>query len=304
MAGRRSWHARAVTEPPPPQCPTRTRLYRAGSVADKDEFDVDALITNWDLNAGLVSGGNQVAVLAHGLLDAVVDGHYLAVQQLDDAIEDLQDCLFQPRPGSDVRRRGYELSVRLARLRRVVAPMQDVVARLVRSDSQLVDETLAPYFHDVADHSLRAAETIDAGRDRINSIVETQLNEQSAQLNEITKKLAAWAAIIAVPTAVTGFYGQNVRTRASGATAASSRAASSSSSSPAASGSCCATGLPRRARPGSRSRSRTPCRRPTGPPRGTRPDRPCRPERRHRSPRRPPGPVGPRRGSLRRAGAR
>ncbi|WP_261554016.1 magnesium transporter CorA family protein [Frankia tisae] len=183
---------------------------RALITVRKDEFDIDALIASWDFNTNLVSGGNDVAVLTYGLLDAVVDGHHASVQELDDAVEDLQSCLFDARPGIDIRRRAYELGAQLARLRRVVAPMQDVVARLVRNDSRLVNEELAPYFHDVSDHALRAAETIDAARDRINSIVEAQLNEQGAQLNEITKKLAAWAAIIAVPTAVTGFYGQNV----------------------------------------------------------------------------------------------
>jgi magnesium transporter len=88
--------------------------------------------------------------------------------------------------------------------------MQEVVNRLVRADAHLVDAILMPYYHDVHDHALRAAETLDAARDRVDRIADTQLNEQSAELNEITKRLAAWAAIIAVPTAVTGFYGQNV----------------------------------------------------------------------------------------------
>jgi magnesium transporter len=70
--------------------------------------------------------------------------------------------------------------------------------------------TRSPYFHDVYDYVLGAAESVDSTRERIGSILETNLNEQSNDLNEITKKLAAWAAIIAVPTAVTGFYGQNV----------------------------------------------------------------------------------------------
>jgi magnesium transporter len=71
-------------------------------------------------------------------------------------------------------------------------------------------EHLVPYYHDVYDHVLRVAENVDSARDRVVSILDTNLNEQGHQLNEITKKLAAWAAIIAVPTAVTGFYGQNV----------------------------------------------------------------------------------------------
>jgi len=88
----------------------------------------------------------------------------------------------------------------------------------MRTDSHLLDAELSPYYQDVHDHTLRTSETVDAASDRVDRIAGTQLNEQSAQLNEITKKLAAWAAIIAVPTAVTGFYGQNVPYPGSGTT--------------------------------------------------------------------------------------
>lgn len=88
--------------------------------------------------------------------------------------------------------------------------MQELVGRLMRTDSHLIDDILAPYYRDVYDHAQRSAETVDAARDRVDRIADTQRAEQDAQLNEITKKLAAWAAIIAVPTAVTGFYGQNI----------------------------------------------------------------------------------------------
>lgn len=183
---------------------------RALITVRKDDFDIDTLIAYWDLNADLVDDTNQVGTLVYGLLDAVVDGHYHAIEQLDDAIDDLQTHLFRSRTDVDVRRRAFELGAGTAALRRVVAPMQEVVARLMRADSHLIDETLGPYWHDVYDHALRTTETVDAARDRVDRIADTQRNEQDAQLNEITKKLAAWAAIIAVPTAVTGFYGQNV----------------------------------------------------------------------------------------------
>ena len=183
---------------------------RALITVRKNKFDIDALIEHWDLNSDLVSATNEVSVLTYGLVDAVVDGHYAAVEALDDAVDDLEDQLFVPRPTVDIRRRGYELGASLAALRRVVAPMQELVGRLLRSDTHLVDENLAPYYHDVSDHVIRSAENLDAAGARVSRILETNLNEQGAQLNEITKKLAAWAAIIAVPTAVTGFYGQNV----------------------------------------------------------------------------------------------
>ncbi len=183
---------------------------RALITVRKNDFDIDALIERWDLNTDLITADNQVSILVYGLLDAVVDGHYLAVERLDDAIDELQAHLFQDRAPVDIRRRAYQLGADLAALRRVVLPMQDVVARLMRTDSHLVDGALTPYYQDVHDHTLRTAETVDAASDRVDRIASTQLNEQSAQLNEITKKLAAWAAIIAVPTAITGFYGQNV----------------------------------------------------------------------------------------------
>jgi len=183
---------------------------RALITVRKNDFDIDALIARWDLNTGLITAQNEISLLVYGLLDAVVDGHYEAVERLDDAIDELQTRLFQARVGVDIRRRAYELGADLAALRRVVAPMQDVVSRLMRTDSHLVDAELGVYYQDIHDHTLHTSETIDAASDRVDRIAATQLNEQSAQLNEITKKLAAWAAIIAVPTAVTGFYGQNV----------------------------------------------------------------------------------------------
>jgi len=80
----------------------------------------------------------------------------------------------------------------------------------MRTDTHLVEDTLIAHYRDVHDHALRALETLDAARERLSSTLQAHLNEQGAQLNEITKKLAAWAAIIAVPTAITGYYGQNV----------------------------------------------------------------------------------------------
>jgi magnesium transporter len=91
--------------------------------------------------------------------------------------------------------------------------MGEVLARLLRGEDGRVTHLqgeLVPYFEDVHDHVLRIAADVDSARELVGSVLETNVNEQSNELNEITKKLASWAAIIAVPTAVTGFYGQNV----------------------------------------------------------------------------------------------
>ncbi|MDQ1662532.1 MAG: magnesium transporter [Blastococcus sp.] len=183
---------------------------RALITVRKGDFDVDTLIGRWEEMRDLAATG--VGYLVHGLLDAVVDGHYLAVQELNDAVDELEDALFDPRTDFDIHRRGFELRKSQVRLRRVIVPMREVLSRLERGEGQiqLVTEELAPYFQDVQDHVLRAADDVEAAHDLIGSVLETNYTEQSNELNEVTKKLAAWAAIIAVPTAVTGFYGQNV----------------------------------------------------------------------------------------------
>ena len=179
------------------------------TVRQDDSFPIDGLLQRWDDSIDLTKHG--MGALVHGLLDFVVDGHFDAVQSLDDEIEQLEDLLFDDRPRDrDVQRRSFELRKSLVRLRRVVLPMREVVNTLMRRDVGLVPVELTPYFQDVYDHVLRAAEWTESLRDLVSTIVETNLTIQGNRLNVITKKVTSWAAIIAVPTAITGFYGQNL----------------------------------------------------------------------------------------------
>jgi magnesium transporter len=179
------------------------------TVRKDDAFPIDGLLARWDDSADLTRYG--VGALVHGLLDFVVDGHFDAVQSLDDEIELLEDLLFDDHPhGNDVQRRSFELRKSLVRLRRVVLPMREVVNTLMRRDVGLVPEEMTPYYQDVYDHVLRATEWTESLRDLVTTVLETNLTIQGNRLNIITKKVTSWAAIIAVPTAITGFYGQNL----------------------------------------------------------------------------------------------
>jgi len=140
-----------------------------------------------------------------------VDGHFEAVRSLDDEVEALEDQLFDEK--SDVltvQRRSFQLRKSLVLLRRLVIPMREVVNTLMRRDLHLMGEDLVPYYQDVYDHVLRAAEWTDSLRDLVTSVLETNLTIQGNRMNTISKKVTGWAAIIAVPTFITGFYGMNV----------------------------------------------------------------------------------------------
>ena len=179
------------------------------TVRKDDGLDIGAVVQRWDASPDLA--GYSVGYLLYGLLDYVVDGHFDAVQSLDDAVETLEDQLFADVPQNlQVQRRSFELRKSLVLLRRIVIPMREVVNTLMRRDLHVVGDDLMPYYQDIYDHVLRAAEWTDSLRDLVNSILETNLTIQGNRLNVITKKVTSWAAIIAVPTFITGFYGMNV----------------------------------------------------------------------------------------------
>jgi magnesium transporter len=172
-------------------------------------FDIDAVVRRWDGSADLAHNG--VGFLLYGLLDYVVDSHFEAVQSLDSEVETLADQLFDATPRDMlVQRRTFTLRRSLVRLRRAVLPMREVLNTLLRRDLHVVDAEMAPYYQDVYDHVLRATESTESLRDLISSVLETNVALRGNRLNVITKQVTSWAAIIAVPTAVTGFYGQNV----------------------------------------------------------------------------------------------
>jgi magnesium transporter len=174
-------------------------------------YSIDPIVERWDDNQHLAKYG--VGFLMWGLLDVVVDGHFQTVQQLDDQIEGLEDLLFDPADvGTRVQRQSYELRKSLVRIRRVVLPTREVLNALMRRENDMVDSELLPYYQDVYDHVLRAADWTDSLRDLVSTILETHLTIQGNRMNEIMKKVTSWAAIAAVPAVITGYYGMNVLT--------------------------------------------------------------------------------------------
>jgi magnesium transporter len=173
------------------------------------DFDMAPVVERWDRDRDLATHG--VAYLLWGLLDEIVDGHFDTVQQLDGEIESLEDALFDDQPrDKEVQKRSFELRKSLVRLRRLVLPMREVVNTVLRRDLDTIDPAMMPYFQDVYDHVLRASEWTESLRDLVTTILETNISIQGNRMNMIMKKVTSWAAIIAVPTAITGFFGQNL----------------------------------------------------------------------------------------------
>ncbi len=176
----------------------------------KDEnFPLDPVIARWDRSTDLAVHG--VSFLLYGLLDAVVDSYFDAVQGFDEFYDKISEGIFaeKPIPPSE-QKHWFQTRQALIRFHRLVVPMREAVSGLMRREHSTVTDDLYPYYQDVYDHVLRVTESTDALRDLISTIVETNLSLRDYRTNQIAKQVTSWAAIIAVPTLITGWYGMNV----------------------------------------------------------------------------------------------
>ena len=187
------------------------------TVRKDDGFDIEAVMQRWDRSEELVAHG--VSFLVYGLLDVVVDGYFDTVTAFDDYYDTVSEGLFNERP-MELReqRHWFQMRQSLIKFHRLAVPMREAVSGLLRREHTMIDADVYPYFQDVYDHVLRVSEATDALRDLISTLVETNLSVRDYRTNQIMKKVTSWAAIIAVPTLITGWYGMNVPYPGSGET--------------------------------------------------------------------------------------
>ena len=179
------------------------------TVRKNDGFSMEPVIQRWDRSVDLVKHG--VSFLLYGLLDVIVDGYFETVQAFDDYYDEVSEGIFSERPLEPAQQRHwFQMRQALVQFHRLVVPMREAVSALMRREQSAVAESLYPYFQDVYDHILRVSESTDALRDLVSTIVETNLSLRDYRQNQVMKKVTSWAAIIAVPTLITGYYGMNV----------------------------------------------------------------------------------------------
>ena len=169
--------------------------------------------THSDLRAQLEAAPTLLAhgvdYVLHAILDFVVDGYLPIVQTIeDDVLEMEQRALDNFLDRAEVLRI-FTLRQELVRFQRILGPMGELVGKLSHLDLPCLDPEVRPYFRDVLDHVRRVDGLVAVLRDVLTSVFEiSNLLEQQRQ-GAITRQLAAWAAILAVPTAIAGIYGMN-----------------------------------------------------------------------------------------------
>jgi magnesium transporter len=154
-----------------------------------------------------VLGHGPFAVL-YSVCDSVVDHYANVASALEDDVDQIEMSVFS-ESRRNVSERIYILKREMTEFRRAVLPLREPLAKLAQRQVAGMPNAAAPYFRDVLDHCVRVQEQVEALDNLLSSAHDAQMARTSVQQNNDMRKISAWVAIAAVPTAVAGIYGMN-----------------------------------------------------------------------------------------------
>jgi magnesium transporter len=147
----------------------------------------------------------------YAVMDFIVDQYFPVIQELEQELEIVEDKVFKEKPSRETTEHIYQLKRELLEVKRATSPLVDICNRLMRFEIKCISEETRPYFRDVYDHAIRINEVVDNTRELLNTALEANFSLISISQSDVSKKFAGWAAIIAIPTMVAGFYGMNFK---------------------------------------------------------------------------------------------
>ncbi len=150
-----------------------------------------------------------VDYLLHAILDYIVDGYQPLVEQLEEEGLQMEQHAIDSFLSRAEVNRIFTLRRELVRFQRILGPMDEMAQKLARQELPCIDAEARHYFRDVQDHVRRVQNSVEGLREVLTSVFELSSLLEQWRTGTITRQLAAWAAILAVPTAIAGIYGMN-----------------------------------------------------------------------------------------------
>jgi magnesium transporter len=150
-----------------------------------------------------------VDYLLHAILDYIIDGYVPLIEDLEEEVLEMEEKAVGGFLVREDVNRIFTVRRELIRFQRVLGPMGEVAQKLARQELPCIDAEARAYFRDVQDHIRRVQARVDGLREVLTSVFELSTLLEQQRQGTITRQLAAWAAILAVPTAIAGIYGMN-----------------------------------------------------------------------------------------------
>jgi magnesium transporter len=154
---------------------------------------------------------NGSGYVLYALMDAVVDRYFPVLDALETELESIEEKIFGHGMARSNIEALYSLKQKLMQLKHAVDPLMEAVGKLTGGRVPQICTGMREYFRDVLDHLQRLHASIENIRDMLTTAISVNLGMINLNETEVTKKLAAWAAIIAVPTLIAGIYGMNFK---------------------------------------------------------------------------------------------
>ncbi|BCJ37498.1 magnesium transporter CorA [Actinocatenispora thailandica] len=168
----------------------------------------EALRAQWDQEPELA--GHGVGFLLYGLLEVMSRTTEDAVRALDEALDELAEQIFDYASSDEAQRRSLSLRRCLVSLRRAILPFDEALDGLGGEARPRYDAAMEPYLHGVHQRVRRMSDWTESLREMVASIAQTTMSLHDSRMTVISKKVSGWAALVAVPAVVTGFFGINV----------------------------------------------------------------------------------------------
>jgi len=148
--------------------------------------------------------------LTYALLDTIIDNYFIVLEKIGDKLEDLEDELIS-YPTSEKLQNIHSLKRDMIYLRKSVWPLREIVSKLERSDSKLIQASSHLYFRDIYDHTVQVIDAIETSRERLSSMLDIYLSSMSNRMNDVMKVLTIIATIFIPLTFIAGIYGMNFK---------------------------------------------------------------------------------------------
>jgi magnesium transporter len=145
----------------------------------------------------------------YAVLDSIVDHYAPIAASFREQLDDLEDRIFESEFRRETIQRLYELKKHLVSLRLAIDPLQDILGELTHRHGPFIRDEVRPYYRDVYDHAVRVKESCDTMGEMLSAAMSVNMAMVSVGQNEAVKRLAGWAAIIAIPTLIASIYGMN-----------------------------------------------------------------------------------------------
>jgi len=175
---------------------------------DPSPFGIDAVTQRFEVERTTEKDKDE-GFLVWAFLDVIVDRYFDVNERFDDRLDEVEEIVFSTTRGDDIPKEVFDLRRSMVQFRRVVAPLREVLAAMLRREADCLSEAAISYLQDVYDHVMRVSDWIESQRDLLTGLLEADLAVVSNRMNQVMKRMTSWGAILLGSTLIAGIYGMN-----------------------------------------------------------------------------------------------